>query len=63
MKKYYKPQICVFHVDTPLLCSSNVGHGNGHGHGHGNGHYHNKDEEDDDNDYQEDMNLFELNKY
>lgn len=58
MKKYYKPEIFVFHVDMKLLCSSEVTHGNGHGHGHG--HHHDKDEEDDDNDYQNGMKLFEF---
>ena len=56
MKKYYKPGIFVFRVDTPLLSSSNACHGNGHGHGH----HHDKDEEDENNDYQKDMKLFEF---
>ena len=56
MKKYYKPEISVFHVDMKLLCSSEVTHGNGYGHGH----HHNKDEEDENNDYQKDMKLFEF---
>lgn len=62
MKKYYKPEIFISHVDMKLLCSSEVTHGNGHGHcnGHGHGHHHDKDEEDDDNDNQNGMKLFEF---